>query len=57
MEFPNAQHFATGINMRHKLSVVEFPWETYWSEGYVEIYQVGLSAFHIITSFMHIVSD
>ena len=25
MEFPNAQHFETGITMRHKQSVVKFP--------------------------------
>ena len=25
MELANAQHFETGITMRHKLSVVEFP--------------------------------
>ena len=25
MEFPNAQHFQTGITMRHELSGVEFP--------------------------------
>ena len=24
-EFPNAKHFATGITIRHKLSVVEYP--------------------------------
>ena len=28
MEFPNTQHFETGITMRHKLPVVEFPLET-----------------------------
>ena len=28
MEFPNAQHFETGITMRHELSAIGFPWET-----------------------------
>ena len=28
MEFPNAQHFATGIIMTNKLSVVEFSKQT-----------------------------